>query len=370
MDAEAKLKILRRRRILAYAMAAFILLGAAALFIFRDAIGELLGATTLDASRGEAWVFETGYSQQFGAAGNGLAAASSTGLQLLGPDGYTLVREIFPLDSPALCATDKLAAAWDVGGTTLRVSDMAGKVTKLDSEDSLISVSATDGGMLAVCAEKTGYKGVVTVYDAELNPVYEWYSGEGYLMTARVSPDGKHMAALRVSGEGGGVHLFSLNSELEKGAYICPGELLVDMEWLSDGSLCVLSEERAVILDETAAVKGSYDFGGMYLAARSYGEGFAALALSKYLSGGADAIVTVSDEGAELGRLEPGGELKALSAEGKEVLCLFSDGLALYSRSMARQGNIKDATAVKTAVLRKNGDALAVYAASVRVHSF
>ncbi len=368
MAATDKNLILRRRRIVILAALALVIIAALLVFVFRQQIGDALG---IESAREEAWVFESGYSQTFAAAGNGLAVASSTGLELLGPDGYQAAREIFALDTPAVTACDTAAAVWDVGGTALRLTDLSGNVTKLDPGATLVSVRMSEGGMLSVVADEAGYKGAVTVLDASGQAVYKWYSGESYPITSAVSRSGKLMAALCVGESGGAVHFFSLSSEDERGTYVSDKELFVDMDWIADGCLCAVSDSRAVFLDGSGSEIGSYEFGELYLTDYSFGgDGFVTLALSRYLSGAAELIVTVNDNGEVIGTMEPPDTLCDIAAKGDSVLCLYSDSLAMYSRGLSRQGAMKDAVGVKSVVIRKNGDVIAVSSAYAQIFSF
>jgi hypothetical protein len=83
--------------------------------------------------------------------------------------------------------------------------------------------------------------------------VYQWYSGEGYPLTAKVSPDGESLAALSVGEEGGRVHIFSLSGNAETGSFLAEGELLVDIAWMTSGRICAISETRAVFIGDTGS---------------------------------------------------------------------------------------------------------------------
>lgn len=364
-----KIRRIRRRRMTVIAAVGLIIAAALLCFLFRDEIGALLGTEGAE-DRGTAWSFEAGSSQVFAAAGNGLATASSTGLQLLDSDGYTVVRHICALDTPALAVSDQRVAAFDIGGKTLRVADMEGNVTEMDTDGVIISVTMNDDGFMAVTTSAAGYKGLVTVYNDLLEPAYEWYSGEGYPLTAKVSPDGKSLAALTAGEDGGHVHIFSLTESAEKGSFLAEGELLIDIGWMTSGRLCAISESRAVFIGNKGEQTGEYGFGGMYLVDYSFGGSeFLTLALSKYLSANASTVVTVGDSGELLGQMEPETELKGLSVSGKDVLMLFPDGITRYSQALNRNDGPEEAQNIKKALLRANGDVILIFTASAQLMS-
>lgn len=358
-----------RLRQTAYLVGAGFILAAALLgFLFRDQISELLGTGEQD--RGTPWAFEAGSAQVFAAAGNGLATASSTGLQLLDADGYTVVRHICSLETPALVVSEKHIAAFDIGGKTLRVADFTGAVKEMDTEGVIISVAMNNSGFMAVTTSEAGYKGLVTVYNDVLEPVYEWYSGEGYPLTACVSPDCGSVAVATADNDGGHVHVFSLSSTDEKASFLAAGELIVDLGWMDSGRLCAISQKRAVFIGDDGEISGEYDFAGLYLTDYTFGGGgFLTLALSKYLSSSASTIVTVGDSGEQLGQVDTDSELKGLSSSGRQVLALFSDGLSLYASSLNRTGGAEDVQNAKKALLRPRGDVIMIYTASAQLVS-
>ncbi len=345
----------RTRQIFYIVLAAAVFLAASALVLFRDRLfkgGEDRGGT-------ERWSYDTGSGQVFAPLGNGLAVASSTGFQLLDGGGDTVADKVFAIGSPALSAAADRVAVWDVGGREIRVFDADGEMSLVEAEKDVISVSLSDSGHMAVCSEESGYKGVVTVYDRELTPVYQWHSGSGYLIGAAVSPDGGRLAAMTVSAQGGGVHMFSLDSEEERGCFTAPQELLVDIYWLREGELCALSESRAVFLDSAAVQTGEFGYGGMYLTGRAFSSGgFAVLALSEYISGGTDVLVSVGGGGRELGRTEPEGQVRYLSANGRSVAALYSGSVALYDQSLARKDRGEGLSGIRAAIVRDRGDAI------------
>jgi len=353
-----------RWRAVAAAVVTLLLIAAAVLvFVYRDALSaqglrRLFGRETT-AELGDAYVYESGSAQAFATGGNCLAVASSTGLQLLSDEGYTVARQVFSMASPACAASDSLFAFYDIGGTALRVADRQGEIHDLSTGAAVISLSMNASGYLAVVTEESGYKGLVTVYDPSLTPIYQWYSGTGYALTAEVSPDNRSLAVVCAGADGGTVRLLSLGSETEKGSFTAAGELFLQAHWFTGDRLCVLGETRVLFLSGDGRERASYDFEGLYLTDYSLeSTDFIALYLSRYRSGTAGVLVTLDQNGGELGRLELQTDLQSLSAYGDRLAALCGDGVTLYGRNLAEQGTYDQTLGVKKALLRKKGDVL------------
>jgi hypothetical protein len=285
-------------------------------------------------------------------------------------NGYTVAKSIFPMSTPAVTTSDSGSAAFfDVGGTTLRVADSDGEITTLDASTEIISAAMSKNGALAVCTKASGYKGLVTVYDSDLNACYRWYSGTDWLLKAAPSPDGKSMAALCFGSDGSVVHFFTLTSEDERASAELNGELFFDLIWLSDSRLCLVGEERLVFLSSSGEQVGEYSLGGYYLEDYDTSGGQVSLFLSKYLTGGQARLIALDSGGAELGAVDTERSLVSLSRSGTNTLALYSDGMVLYSETLAEAGTSSDVLGVQSALLRSDGRALMLSAYSGEVKS-
>lgn len=331
-------------------------------FLFRDELSReglrgLLGKGT-ETAAGEAFSYETGSDQVFALAGNGLAIASSTGLQLLDADGVTVVKQILSLGTPAVAASPELCAFYDVGGTALRAAAPDGSCRTMDTENAILSVTVNPDGYIAVSTEQPGYKGMVQVYDPSLEKLYEWYSGSGYLLMARVTPDGRGLVTNCADESGGILHFFSMDSEAEQASWLAEDELILEFAYLSDGTLTAVTENRLVLLDSSGRETASYDFGGRYLKEYQIEGDYATVLLSQYRSGTGGVMIHISSSGAVLGQREIQRDPLSLSASGDHLLALYSDGLVLYSQDLQELYSNDEVLGRKKALLRAGGDAL------------
>lgn len=364
-----------RGRAIAAAVVALVLIAAAILaLLYRDRLtseglsGAFAGERTPEADT-EPFTYEVGSDQVFAAAGNALAVASTTGIQLLDAKGHTIAREVFSMDTPAVSASEACSTFFDVGGTALRVAAADGTIAALDTEQTILSAQVNDAGWIAVVTEESGYKAMVTVYNAALQPVYVWHSGAAYVLSAQVSPDCRSMAVLCADDEGGLLHLFSLAQETPVGSFSAPGELLMDLRWMDRDRVCLLSETRLVFVDGKGIEVGSYSLEGQYLLDYDLGgDGFAALLLGKYRSGGDSLLVTVDTSSGELGRTEVRQrDVVSISAGEDTLLVLYSDALELMTRTLSPINSYTEILGVKRALLRQDGKCLLLSAYSAEL---
>lgn len=342
-----------KRRIfwpLAALVAVLVCMGA--LLVYRSGVLNLAHGGSEIISKVEPFTYENGTQQMFAPVKGGVAVANTTGLQVLDKNGVTMARSIVSMKSPALASAGDRAAAYDVGGTALRVGDPRGNVTVLDQSDAIISVTMNAAGYLAVVTEETGYKGLVTVYNEEFDPVYRWHSGTNYVLRACVSPDCQSMAALTLEESGGAVHVFSLSSEEEYAVFSAPGVLLFDCAFLGNDRLCGVHDGGLVFFTAAGVDGGSWSFGGQFLNGYSFdGDGFVTAVLSQYQTGSVGSVVTVGYGGSVTGQMTPQDAVQSVSVRDKQVLIRYGEYTAVYSQSLEETDRVPGGQGAKDAVL-------------------
>ena len=307
------------------------------------------------------YALDSSASQRFAVMDGGyLAVASGGGLQIFDENGSLVQREAVTMLQPALDAAGDYAAACDVGGTTLVTMDRKGNVKTTELTGAIIAVAAAPDGWLAVVTEAQGYRGMVTVYDEKRTVVYEWYSGEDYVVNAALS--GNHTLAVLCAGSGGSkVHVFTMDSEEEAGCF-ASDELLMDVFWTDDGKLAALSEKRLVFLDKHAVQTAEYAFGGLHLYDYSTGgDGLTTLALSAYRTGGTCTLVTLSPAGKVIGERTVDA-VTSIAAHGKQILVRSGATLTLYNQQLEDMRALEiDPLGVRDAQLLQSGRVLLIY---------
>ena len=326
-----------------------------------------LAAGAVFALRGRAqaaeWAFEPEPGQVFAAFGNSFAACSSTQLQVFDENGRNTLTRALSAENPGLAASDAALAVWSAGGDALLVLDAEGSASELAAEGAVYAVSANESGMLAVTTACEGYRGLVTVYDAALRPVYRWYAATAWPMAAALSPDGGTLAVLAASEEGGQLRLFSLAGEEELARFVSPGEVFFDLGWV-DGGLCLVSERRAVFLDAAGAAAGEYAFGSARLADYALGGECAVFALAE---GGAQRLVSLGGAGALLAETDAPGEALGIDVQKGKIAVLYSEGAAVYNKNLTERGESAEASGAAALPLRAAGETVAGFSGAARL---
>ena len=343
------------------------------LWLYRDRFDpeKLILSAENAAIAKEEYVFDAGTGQTFATAGRGLAAATTTGLMLMDENGQISVSHLFQMETPAIAACQDFAVFYDLGGTNIAVASFDGSIRELEPAGHITSVTVSSGGYICVTTDCTGYRGLITVYAPDLEPVYEWYSSSAWVMSGTVSPDNRELAALVYTASGSEVRFFSLTKTDQQAAFSVSGTVLLDVHWFSATQLCAYSTDQAFFFSDQGQWSNTYSFNDQYLVACTFdGANYAAFALSSYRAATASTLVTLDANGKELGTADIQSEIISLTATGSEVLVLCPDSALLFGTTLSPKGHLVGLTGFKYGLLRTRGEALLISANYAEVYTF
>ena len=291
-----------------------------------------------------------------------LIRSSLSQVSVMGEDGNMRFHESVKFRCAAIDSNGKRAVAYDIGGTELYVLDSKGLVHHITCDSEVQSAQLGEDNKLAVVVNKSGYKAAVYVYDAAGQLTFEFDSADKFIMTAAVSGDGKHLAAVTM-GQSDGVFtsyvvIYRMNRKEPTATCELPGEAVYDLRTV-DNTFCVVAENALYFVAHNGAINASYPFEESYLRRCSLqGDGFAALLLGRYKSGAQGTLLTVDERGKVIGEVEADGEVLDLSASGNYVAALYSDHLTIYDKRMRECATLSNVSAAREILMRGDGSAV------------
>lgn len=315
--------------------------------------------------------YDSDKSSRFAALGGSLVSVSGSELQVIDEKSQVLYRQAVQFLSPSLSCGGERVAAYDIGGTTLYVLDHRGLAWQIETEGAIVDVTVNPQGRVTVVSHKSGCKAAVTVYDAAGGALFAYQSTSRFVMAAALSRDGATLCAVTMGQESGVFESFLVfyatdREEPQATVALDRGMVYELMEFRSD--FCAVAEDGLSFLDTAGAVVSNYSFAGSYLRRCQMGNGFAAVLLSRYRSGTSAMLVTVDEAGNELAGCEADGEVLDLSAAGRYVAVLYSDRLVIYDKALTVLASLEDISDVRQVLMRSDGSAVLVGAASASLY--
>lgn len=306
--------------------------------------------------------YDASSKNRFAALGEGMVALSDTMLRVMDKNGAEVWATPVNMVSPALDCRGGRAVAYDVGGTDLYVVDQSGLLLEytVNDDEPLIAASINEDGWLAVTAERRGFKSWIVVYDKDMNPFFEFNSSQRFLLDGYVVD--RTLAAVALGQENGqfvsNVVLYHMPEEEPVADFDISGGLVMAVGE-QERKIVTVSDTCLTYASAAGEVISTYSYSSAYL--REYdlgGSGFAVLLMNRYRSGSVGRLVTVGQDGTELGSLEVREEILSISAAGRYVAVLYADKLVVYNQDMQTYASLHGTDYAKQVLMRADGSAL------------
>ena len=301
-----------------------------------------------------------------------LVVASQHSISLISEGGQELYQNDVKFHKCAVTDKGGLAAVYDIGGREIYLLDRKGLVRRMETKGEILTCTLNDRGELTVTTGGNGYKAVVSVYDKNGTLRFAYKSFDRFLMTAITSQNGRQMAAVTMGQAEGtfssSVVFYRTDSEEMQADCTLSGGAVYDLGPVS-GSYCAVAEDGLFFIDKDGTQQAFFDFEDAFLRRCSLrGDGYAAVVLGRYKTGGSTTVVTVSDRGEVLGRTEIDSEVLSIDSAGKYVAVLCTDSLTIYDKKMNLCSELKDVSAARSVLMRPDGSALLVGAESASLY--
>ncbi len=318
------------------------------------------------------YYYENDATSRFTALDGSLVTVAANQIRVLDERSRVLYQTGVRFLHPDLVSGGGVAVAYDIGGTTMYVVDSKGLRWQKEAEGELITVSVNPNGYVTAAYNKNGAKAAVTVWDSEGNEKFTFNSSQRFVMTAALGRDDRTLAAVTMGQEDGKFQsflvLYHINSEKEVATTPIDGGVTYALETMQK-TFCAVTEQGLYMLDTSGTVKTSYSYGGQFLRRCVMGDGgWATLLLSRYKSGGYASLITVDDEGNELGGCDVDGEVLDISSAGRYVAVLFSDRLIIYDKYLTEVATLPDVSEARAVLMRSDGSAVLAGASSASLY--
>ncbi len=318
------------------------------------------------------YYYENDATSRFAALNGSLVTVAANQVRVLDERSQVLYQNSVRFLHPDLVSGGDVAAAYDIGGTALYVLDSKGLRWQQEMEGELISVTVNPHGYVTAAYNRSGAKAAVTVWDSKGEPVFTYNSAQRFVMTAALGRDDRTLAAVTMGQEDGKFQsflvLYHTDSEKELAANPVAGGVVYALETMQR-EFCAVTEQGLYLLDTGGALKASYSYGGQFLRRCAVGDGgWAALLLSRYKSGGYASLITVDNDGNELGGRDIDGEVLDMSTAGRYVAVLFSDRLTIYDKYLTEVATLPDVSDARAVLMRDDGSAVLAGAAGASLY--
>ncbi len=358
------------RRVLLFMVLLFVVVGVVALIIFQDEINfdelrrtfKYMGIS--QAEQIETYSFDAHSSNVYASFDDGLAVASVSGIRALDKNGRESRAIEAHMSSPAIRASRDAVLSFDVGGLQLR-SISKNALVEINTEKGILDADVSDEGFICYSVPEPGYKSVIYVLRADGSVLYRWLSASRYMPICTVSRDGEYFAAISLGQEDGvfqsTMDIFKTDTDSPIGSIGLGSELIYDLEFLPDGTLCSIGENSVMHLETDGTVLGKYEYNGAYL--RDYDadvNGNLVLCLNRNRTGSRFELVHLAPDGQMLGTLAVSEDILDISTREKYTAVLTANEITVYNSAMELYAQTDNSYGAADIVMRADGSSIVI----------
>ena len=285
----------------------------------------------------------------------GLAIASVSGLMSFDKKGNEIAAVQNQMELPVLLANDTVALSYGIGDSTISTLHYKkGPQAQIAVPGTLLDAHLSDNSCIAYSSVQTGYKTVLTALNSAGTEIYTWYSSTRFFSQCAVSKDADLLAAVALGQIGTGFEtacvLFATDREEPVAELSLGSDLIYDLDFVSDDRLCAVGETALHFFRSDGSGHGEYAYdGGELLFYDLQADSFAAIVRNMNQAGSRYQITTVGHDGAELASIAVDAEILDISANGRYLAVLSTEGLTVYDsrlRPCLTEENVGFATKV------------------------
>jgi len=282
--------------------------------------------------------FDVGRDRMFAHTEGFTAAVGTLGINVFDSNGNETLRDPFRMSRPTLGNAGNRFIAYDIGGSSIRVFSSSQIISSFDIEGVIVSASLNQNGWFTVVTHEGGNnRGIVTTYNNHGTAVH-WVSfGTGFVLSAELSHDNQSLAILNLAETGSRINFYhGIDTDKHEPDYIFDvyGGLIIDIIYLPNNEVLAISMDSLFLIENDGRGKMLYSFADKHLSGYAHDKDFIALHLNDYGVGNQGRLITFLTDGTNLGEIIFNREIVSMSATGRTLVVLKSDGVLFFDEEL------------------------------------
>lgn len=221
---------------------------------------------------------------------DGLCYVSDTGFVYLDGKGEEVYRSQLGYGEPVLKTCGDAAIVYDLGAKGFSVFSPSKNICTEQNDEKIYLADITSEYVYALVTETNGYNAKLTVYSADNAKLYSYSFSEYYITSLALNSKGDRVAVCGISAKNGtevsAVYVLSTSEKEPVSKLEISSDIILDCEFLNDGSVCAIGSDAAYIANGSKFSKlNTKSYGGMNLSAYDMNTDTGLLMLSLSRSG-------------------------------------------------------------------------------------
>lgn len=274
----------------------------------------------------------------------GLAYVDSDTLFVSKPNGIHQLSLQLSYSDPVVETSDSLVLVYDRGGRGAALANALTPICEVEVGSPIISGAIGENGGFVLVTDESGFKTAAAVHNNNGGQVFKWSTPQYYILSAALSPDGKHLAALCFEQDGveleSRVLLWRIGKQqtdppTPEAEYSLGSALGFETRFLNSSTIAVMTDRGAYLIDRDGELTGRYEVPSNDLIGYAFCDRGVLVVTSAY-QGAARAEVRMLALNGEVSEkpIYISSEIQHISASGSVFGALTNDGVRVYSATV------------------------------------
>ena len=296
--------------------------------------------------------------QDFTSFKNGLAVVGDSEIKLFTSTGRVTMTAGISYTNPKICASDSSVLVFDQGRNSFSVYNSFISVFSDTLDYPISSAHMADDGSFCIVTKSREYSSVVRVYDNKFNLEME-YSKNDYIISARMSDDGKRIAVVSLASSGGEsrtvLNVIERGNNTPESTVTLNGKMPYFAEFIAGDRIALICSDSAHVYDLDCKRKNMFEF-PYALSEASVTDGGVALLFNEN-GVGTESVLAVLDVNGKLKHTDriSGGVIDA-RLFGDDVILLQNDGICKVDAVLGSKSVYPFSEENSRLVVFENGD--------------
>lgn len=273
--------------------------------------------------------------------GGDLAVLNDTNLYVYNKNGKIVTNLQQMSDQTVLITSADRALTYDVGGKRYAIHSRSKRLLERISDHSIQGADMNERGDYAIISSTAEYVSQVMVYDGKFALMMEWLCSD-LITDVSLSAKGNRLAAVCVDTRAGLpytiVYLLDLSVDSQLMKLEFPGELPLEVAYISDGRFSVLTDKQYRLFTDEGLEDCAYAYGDSELLGLERRGKEALLLLQQDKT---RRLVLLDASCVEAGDAELDVRVKDFALGDKQAYVLTDTGITVYNRSLERKDGLE-----------------------------
>ncbi|MDR2074301.1 MAG: DUF5711 family protein [Oscillospiraceae bacterium] len=261
---------------------------------------------------------------------------SDTSYTVLNKTAKAMISENHNLSNPKMKISRLRNLIYDCGGNDFRIMSKSEQIFKGKLEQNITSAAISERDTYGFITDSNTYNSEMIIFDGNKKQKYKFYFARIYASDIAIKADGKQAAVCGLESSSGTassmIYVFDYKSEIPKFTFNFPGNMIISIDYLSNGNIVAIGSKSSIFIDSHGEVN-EFNYRNYATPCTICVDKYSGIALtfSKTYDERNQNIILLDKKGSLVSEIETGRRLRSISRRHQSVAVLSENKVLVYN---------------------------------------